>query len=173
MKHIQPVSFTALYPRLAATDKDQVMQSLSWNIGRDEQFIKHADINFDGAALAHCLTDAEGKQSSSMGQGVAVLQFTTPHVNAQFTALARLTSRIDWQADDDQFVDLVAVVISPCKQIKAADEIDRETGMHLQKLSRITRFLLDVNCATELRYAENAEQMRAILNPDDLKHRAA
>lgn len=167
------IDFNAIYPRLAATSKTQIIESLSWTIGRDPQFFNHADPLLDSAALAEQFIIAEEIQSSAMGEGVVVLHLSSPYLRRPFIALARLTSKIDWQADDGVFVDLVGIVLSPSKIDSQSVEKNRDKGIHLQSLSRVTRLLTDPKIAVMLRASDTIEDIRNILEPTRLDILAA
>jgi mannitol/fructose-specific phosphotransferase system IIA component (Ntr-type) len=166
-------NINSIFPRIVADDKDQIIASMSWLIDRDNYFRSITDKNFDGAKLLDSFLKSELAQSSSIGDGIVVLQLTSPFIHKPYKALAKLTSKTDWYADDGVHVDLIAVIISPCATVNAVDELNRDKGLHLQRLSRLTRFLLDPKIAQSLRVAETIDDMKQIINPDRLDILAA
>ncbi len=135
----------AIVLNLRSTSKKQVLQDLSAQI----------------AAMAHLkerevfdtLLQREKLGSTGIGRGVAI-----PH--GKFTTLdriiglfARLMTPIDFDAPDDQPVDLVFVLLAP--ETAGAD--------HLKALASVARAFRQSEAITALRRADNAKEAYSIL----------
>jgi PTS system nitrogen regulatory IIA component len=69
-------------------------------------------VNADAEFLYDELVRKEAHTPSGIGGGVAILHLQTPHLTKPFTMLARLHERIDFNAVDNEHVDLVVLLLS-------------------------------------------------------------
>ena len=86
---------------------------------------------FDQDVLAEALLDRESLGSTALGNGIAIPHGKVPGLPQVVAVLARLESPLDFDAVDDQPVDLVVALLAPLGS--GAD--------HLKALSRVARLL--------------------------------
>jgi PTS system nitrogen regulatory IIA component len=109
------------------------------------------------------LTEREQLGSTGMGNGLAIPHGKIaglPHVCAVF---ARLEQPVDFDAVDDQPVDLVVMLIAPAGA--GAD--------HLKALSRVARLLRSESLVAQLRKTRDLEKLHDILVTPSEQHFAA
>ncbi len=140
-----------ILPALKAGSKKQAYQLIVKQIaslgGLDEKEL-----------LQHCLKNEE-RASSGIGRGVAIPHLRVKNLKRSLTVLACLTHRVDFQAFDDNPVDLIFFLLSP----------ESDGPYHLRRLARISRVCRDSGTCQALREAEGVDEMRAILiNSDDI-----
>jgi len=135
----------AVLPRLKASNKKQLLQELS---ARAAQLTGLGE-----RRIFETLTERERLGSTGMGQGIAI-----PH--GRFASLARITGMfarlekpIDYDAMDDQPVDLVFLLLVP--EGAGAD--------HLKALARVSRLLRNQAVCEKLRAATQPAAIYALL----------
>ncbi len=93
---------------LAAHTKAEVLEALSEQLA--------AILGRDGGEIARALVDRERLGSTGVGSGVALPHADVSGLGHPFALFARLARPIDWDAIDEQPVDLVVVVLSSSLQ---------------------------------------------------------
>jgi PTS system nitrogen regulatory IIA component len=149
------IASNAVLPALKAGSKKQLLQELA------NHAAKHTGL--DARLIFETLLQREKLGSTGLGHGMAI-----PH--GKFVALesvqgyfARLASPVEFEAIDDQPVDLVFLLLAP--ESAGAD--------HLKALARISRLLRDPGLVTKLRGTDDAEGLYAILTePASTSHAA-
>lgn len=116
----------------------------------------------DTKDLFNSLLQRERLGSTALGRGIAV-----PHVHVRGLTrivchFARLAKPIDFEAPDNQPVDLIFLLLSP----------EHASGDHLKALARISRLVRDTSAIDALRAAKNAETLRSMLIPAEAPHAA-
>ena len=94
--------------------------------------------------------------STGVGHGIAIPHGKLDSVDKLFGIFARLENPIDFEALDDQPVDLVFLLLAP--ESAGAD--------HLKALSRIARVLRDNDLVAKLRATDSATAIYTFLNQD-------
>ncbi len=117
------------------------------------------------AALAEAFTDIPQKKifenvlereklgSTGIGNGVAIPHAKLPEINRIWGFFARLEQPIDFEAIDEQPVDLIFLLLTPAG---AGAE-------HLKALARVSRLLREQNVLEKLRGALDQSALYAIL----------
>jgi len=101
--------------------------------------------------------------STGVGHGVAIPHGKLHSLDRLVGVFARLIRPVDFEALDDQPVDLVFLLLAP--ESAGAD--------HLKALARIARILRDTAVAGKLRAAASSEEIYSILiNPAQASHAA-
>lgn len=101
--------------------------------------------------------------STGVGLGIAIPHARLADVDRLLGVFARLDKPIEFDAVDDQPVDLIFLLLAP--ESTGAD--------HLKALARVSRLLRDkANCA-KLRGADNADALYAVLVEPPASHNAA
>jgi nitrogen PTS system EIIA component len=99
------------------------------------------------------LTERERLGTTGVGQGIAIPHGRLPDLEKIAGLFARLDTPIDYEAVDNQPVDLVFMLLAP--EGAGAD--------HLKALARVSRLLRNQAACEKLRAAKSAEALYAIL----------
>jgi len=100
--------------------------------------------------------------STGVGNGIAIPHGKIASVRSIVGVFARLESPVDFEALDDQPVDLVFLLLAP--EGAGAD--------HLKALSRIARVLRDQDLVAKLRATDSASAIYAFLNEEQASNAA-
>jgi PTS system nitrogen regulatory IIA component len=103
--------------------------------------------------ILEILLQREKLGSTGVGNGVAIPHGKLPKLGKLFGLFARLDRAIDFEALDNQPVDLVFLLLAP--EGAGAD--------HLKALARVARLLRDPEIVNKLRESRDAEAMYAVL----------
>ena len=105
------------------------------------------------AVIEEALRAREALGSTGVGAGIAIPHARIPGLARFFGIFAQLDRRIDYEAVDDEKVDLVCLLLVPMEA----------TSEHLQALASISRRLRDAGVAARLRKADTAARLYEIL----------
>lgn len=139
---------------LRVTSKKQALQDLA-EIASDVAG-QHERAIFD------VLMERERLGTTGVGNGIAIPHGKLPSLDKLYGVFARLETAVDFQAIDDQPVDLVFLLLAP--ESAGAD--------HLKALARVSRLLRDKGTCEKLRGTESADALYALLT-DSTENRAA
>jgi nitrogen PTS system EIIA component len=107
----------------------------------------------DVGQIFEALSDREALGSTGLGNGIAIPHGKLAGLPGVTAVFARLDTPIDFEAVDDQPVDLLMMLLAPVGS--GAD--------HLKALARVARLLRNEGTVDALRRADNAGQLYAIL----------
>ena len=99
------------------------------------------------------LLERERLGTTGVGAGIAIPHGKLPRLERLHGLFAKLDRPIDFEAIDEQPVDLIFVLLAP--EAAGAD--------HLKALARIARLLRDSTVAHKLRATHDAESLYAVL----------
>lgn len=139
--------FDEFCPGIKAITKNQIIQNLAWKVGR----LTPVDMTW----LSEQLLLNEKKESSGIGNGVAIPHLKSTPLQKPFLMMAKLETPVDFASIDGAPVDLICVVLSPATA----------SMNHLPLLSKVTRLLREQSILDALRKAETRDEMEIILNP--------
>lgn len=105
------------------------------------------------AEVFAALNDREQLGSTGLGNGIAVPHGKYAPLKSVMAVFMRLTTPVDFDAVDDQPVDIVMMLLAPMGQ--GAD--------HLKALARVARILRTDSIAETLRRTDDAARIYAIL----------
>ena len=100
--------------------------------------------------------------STGVGNGIAIPHGKLPGIKQITGVFARLEQPVDFEALDDQPVDLVFLLLAP--EGAGAD--------HLKALSRIARVLRDADVVTKIRGSRDAAAIHTLLASAPTSHAA-
>ena len=103
--------------------------------------------------IFEALDDRESLGSTGLGNGIAVPHGKFPGLKGVVAVFMKLTPPVDFEAVDDQPVDLVMMLLAPMGA--GAD--------HLKALARVARVLRTDSVAESLRHAADPARLYAIL----------
>jgi PTS system nitrogen regulatory IIA component len=135
----------AVVASLKATSKKQALQELARRAA--ELTGEHERAIFD------VLLERERLGTTGVGDGVAIPHGKLPNLKKLIGLFARLERPIDFEAIDEQPVDLIFLLLAP--GTAGAD--------HLKALARVSRLLRDRQMREKLRGSETAEAIYALL----------
>ncbi|PST27055.1 PTS IIA-like nitrogen-regulatory protein PtsN [Mesorhizobium plurifarium] len=144
----------AIIPAMRANSKKQLLQELAAKAskltGLPEREI------FD------VILQRERLGSTGVGNGIAIPHGKLSNLPSIVGIFARLDAPVDFEALDDQPVDLVFLLLAP--EGAGAD--------HLKALSRIARVLRDHDMVTRIRASDSASAIYTLLSDDTTSHAA-
>lgn len=144
----------AIIPALKATSKKQILQELA---------VKAAKLTgVSEREIFDVILQRERLGSTGVGHGIAIPHGKLAGISAISGIFARLESPVDFEALDDEPVDLVFLLLAP--EGAGAD--------HLKALSRIARVLRDQDLAAKLRQTDSASAIYAFLNEEQANNAA-
>lgn len=135
----------AVIASLKATSKKQALQELARRAA--ELTGEHERAIFD------VLLERERLGTTGVGDGVAIPHGKLPNLKKLTGLFARLERPIDFEAIDEQPVDLIFLLLAP--GTAGAD--------HLKALARVSRLLRDRQMREKLRGSETPEAIYALL----------
>lgn len=138
----------AIVPGAKVSSKKQILQELAQ---------RAADLTGLGERqVFEVLLQRERLGSTGVGQGVAIPHGKLPGLNSIFGMFARLDKPINFDAMDDQPVDLIFLLLAP--EGAGAD--------HLKALARIARHLRKAGVANKLRASTDKAALHAVLTEE-------
>jgi PTS system nitrogen regulatory IIA component len=139
---------------LRVASKRQALQELARRVaalcGQDEH------------RIFETLLEREQLGSTGIGGGTAVPHGRLPNLPKPIALFARLEKPVDFDAIDEQPVDLIFVLLTP--SAASAD--------HLKALARISRLLRNRAMCTKLRGTDDADAIYALLTDRAASHAA-
>jgi PTS system nitrogen regulatory IIA component len=148
---ITPKSIIA---NLRAGSKKQVLQELARRAA--ELTGQHERAIFD------VLLERERLGTTGVGHGIAIPHGKLPSLDKVYGVFARLERPVDFDAIDEQPVDLLFLLLAP--EAAGAD--------HLKALARVSRLLRDASLCEKLRGADSADAIYALLTQQEASHAA-
>ena len=138
----------AIIPALKVNSKKQLLQELA---------AKAAKITgVPEREVFDVILQRERLGSTGVGHGIAIPHGKLNNISSIMGVFARLETPVDFEALDDQPVDLVFLLLAP--EGAGAD--------HLKALSRIARVLRDPELVSKLRATESDTAIYAFLNQE-------
>lgn len=148
---IEPAGVVA---NLRVTSKKQALQELAKRsaelTGQPERVI------FD------VLIERERLGTTGVGHGIGIPHGKLANLTRLYGLFARLETPVDFDAIDDQPVDLICVLLAP--EAAGAD--------HLKALARVSRLLRDRSVCDKLRGTDSADALHALLTQSATSHAA-
>lgn len=132
-------------PRLKAANKKQALQEMAQRAARITGGHERA--------IYDVLLERERLGTTGVGHGIAIPHGKLASLDKLHGIFARLDQPIDFDAIDEQPVDLIFMLLAP--ETAGAD--------HLKALARVSRLLRDQAVCTKLRGTENADALYALL----------
>lgn len=148
------IGVSAVMPALKANSKKQLLQLLAEK-GAAVTGLPEREV-FD------TILQRERLGSTGVGNGIAIPHGKLPGIDRITGIFARLETPVDFEALDDQPVDLVFLLLAP--EGAGAD--------HLKALSRIARVLRDQDTVTKIRGTKDAQAIHTFLSQAPASHAA-
>ncbi|HYG91688.1 MAG TPA: PTS IIA-like nitrogen regulatory protein PtsN [Azospirillum sp.] len=144
----------AILANLKAGSKKQALQDMARKAA--ELTGQHERAIFD------VLLERERLGTTGVGHGIAIPHGKLPSLERVHGVFARLERPIDFDAIDEQPVDLIFLLLAP--EHAGAD--------HLKALARVSRLLRDQNMCEKLRGSDSADAIYALLTQLEASHAA-
>ncbi len=145
MEIVDLIAIEAVVPSLKATSKKQALQELAKHgaglTGQPER------------AIFDVLLERERLGTTGIGNGVALPHGKLADIKKLHGLFARIEAPIDFDAIDEQPVDLIFLLLAP--EGAGAD--------HLKALARVSRLLRDREVCDKVRGTDSAEAIYALL----------
>jgi nitrogen PTS system EIIA component len=139
---------------LRAANKRQALQELAKRAatitGKNER------------AIFDVLLERERLGTTGIGGGTAIPHGRMPDLTQLYAIFARLEKPVDFEAIDNQPVDLIFLLLTP----------DAAGADHLKALARISRLLRDKTMCEKLRGTDRADALYALLTDRAASHAA-
>jgi PTS system nitrogen regulatory IIA component len=148
------IEVTAIMPALRANSKKQLLQMLSEKAA--------ATTGIPEREIFDTILQRERLGSTGVGNGIAIPHGKLAGVKRITGVFARLDQPVDFEALDDQPVDLVFLLLAP--EGAGAD--------HLKALSRIARVLRDADTVAKIRGTKDAAAIHTFLASTPASHAA-
>ncbi len=148
MELAELISPETVFADLKATSKKQALQELARRAAEKTGCPERA--------IFEVLLERERLGTTGVGHGIAIPHgklAELPNITGFF---ARLENGVDFDAMDNQPVDLIFVLLAP--EAAGAD--------HLKALARISRTLRDLDTCNKLRGTNNSEALYAVLTEE-------
>lgn len=148
---IQP---EGVFAKLRVTSKKQALQELAK---------RAADLTGQPErAIFEVLVERERLGTTGVGSGIAIPHGKLPELGRLHGLFARLEKPIDFDAIDEQPVDLICLLLAP--ETAGAD--------HLKALARVSRLLRDPAICEKLRGTDKPDAIYALLTESATSHAA-
>jgi PTS system nitrogen regulatory IIA component len=145
---------TAISTRVSAVNKKKALAVIAETAARN--------FGLDAGVVLDALTERELAGSTGVGHGVAVPHARLKGLERMRGVFVRLETPIEFEAVDDQPVDLLFALFAP-----------KDAGAdHLRALARVSRLLRQGELREQLRKARTADAVHALL-VQDASHRPA
>ena len=139
------ISPQAILPNLKASNKKQALQEMARKAS--EVTGQHERAIFD------VLLERERLGTTGVGHGIAIPHGKLSSLDRVHGVFARLERPIDFDAIDEQPVDLIFLLLAP----------EQAGADHLKALARVSRLLRDQSMCEKLRGAQSGDAMYALL----------
>lgn len=121
--------------------------------------LKSAGKITDEQAYVEALLVRESQGSTGVGGGIAIPHAKTASVAEPAIGFARFTTPVDFDALDDQPIDLMFMIAAP----------DGANNLHLEALSRLATYLMDEQFTNRLRMASSIEEVIQIVDEKEVQ----
>ena len=151
---IELITPASIIANLRASNKKQALQELARKAS--ELTGQHERMIFD------VLLERERLGTTGVGQGIAIPHVKLASLDRVYGLFARLERPIDFDAIDEQPVDLMFLLLAP----------EQAGADHLKALARVSRLLRDNAVCEKLRGSTSADALYALLTQTEASHAA-
>ncbi|MCL4550070.1 MAG: PTS sugar transporter subunit IIA [Bacteroidetes bacterium] len=138
---------------MEGTNKTEIIDELI-NLFKDDERIKNLE------EMRNAVHDREKIMSTGVGKGFAIPHAKTDSVNEIIAAFGRLDKPIDFQALDEQPVNLVFLLVGK----------ESLVGPHIKLLSRISRMMNKDEFRESLANAASAEEIYSLFENEEKQY---
>ena len=120
------------------------------------------ELNISSRDILESLIKREKLGSTAVGNGIAIPHATDDSIKKPKGFVAILSSGLDFNANDDQPVDIIFLLLAP----------NNNGSQHLQALASVSRLLRNNELISKLRGCQNTESALAVIS-QSIKDEAA
>ena len=131
---------------LKASSKKHILEELSK--------LAEKELNINSRDILENLIKREKLGSTAVGNGIAIPHATDDSIKKPKGFLAILASGLDFNANDDQPVDIIFLLLAP----------SNKGSEHLQALASVSRLLKNSELVSKLRGCQNTESALAVIS---------
>ena len=150
MQHYErDLEFDLILPNVKAGSKKQVFMAIGDALEKT--------LKAPSSAICNELMRKEEATPSSRGRGIAIPEIQLKNLSKPLTILVRLGDPIEYNASDKQPVDIICAMFYP----------QRQSALHLRRLSRISRLFKNEELVDRIRETCDDVSIRGLIhNPD-------
>jgi PTS system nitrogen regulatory IIA component len=148
------IRLEAIVPSLKAKNKKQVLEEVASKAA--------AMTGLAPREILESLLQRERLGSTGVGRGIAIPHARVADLKSIFSLFARLEAPVDFDAPDEEPVDLIFLLLAP--EHAGAD--------HLKALARISRLLREPQSIEKLRASHDRAELYAVLTQPVAVHAA-
>ena len=153
MKICEILNVSKIIPSLKSNSKEDVINELI-DLFKNDDRVKDLD------SIRNSVLEREKIMSTGVGKGFAIPHAKTNSVNEIIAAFGKLDKPIDFQALDDQPVNLVFLLIGK----------ENLAGPHIKLLSRISRMMNIDEFRENLAKASTSEEIYSLFEEEEKKY---
>ncbi len=131
-----------ILPNLEASDKAEVLDKMVSSL---EDKVSNGELE----KIKEAVFEREKIMSTGVGKGLAIPHGKAAGIEQTYAAFAILKDPVDYEAIDDQPVDMVFLLVGP----------QASNSLHIKMLSRISRLMNNSDFRERLRECNSAEQI--------------
>ena len=120
------------------------------------------DKNIKDRMLFNEIVKRERLGNTSIGNGIAIPSAIMENISKPFVLFSLLAKPINYNSDDNEYVDIVCLVVSP----------NSSSSKHLYFLSNFSRIIKNGTIPNELRGCDNSDSLLAVLTNYNLSSAA-
>lgn len=129
-------------PNLEAKDKAEILDKMVTSL-------KGKVSNGELEKIRNAVFEREKIMSTGVGKGLAIPHGKAPGIEQTYAAFAILKEPVDYEAIDDQPVNMVFLLVGP----------QASNSLHIKMLSRISRLMNNSDFRNRLRQCTSAEEI--------------
>ena len=138
---------TGVLTQIQAGSKKQVLSAIAQKVG--------GDLGLEPRVICQALAERERLGSTGVGEGVALPHAKVEGLEQLSLAFARLNEPVDFDAADNEPVDLIAALLMPQDETQQSE--------YLKVFSKISRRLKDEDLRQKIRGADSESAIFALL----------
>jgi fructose-specific phosphotransferase system IIA component len=153
MKICDILRVESIIPQLKGSDKNDVINELIDLFSKDERVV-------DMDNMRNAVHEREKIMSTGVGKGFAIPHAKTNSVNEIVAAFGRLEEPIDFQALDEQPVNLIFLLVGK----------ENLVGPHIKLLSRISRMMNKDEFRENLSKAKTSKEIYSLFEAEEKQY---
>ncbi len=148
---------SAILTHIRAGSKKQLLTEIAKSVGQS--------VGIEERPICQALAERERLGSTGIGEGIALPHAKVAGLDKLTVTFARLAQPVDFDAADDEPVDLIAALLMP--------EDEDQQGEYLKVLSKISRRLKNPELRQKIRGAQSQSAIFALLTGEPDQQAAA
>lgn len=142
-----------IIPSIGGTEKNDIIDEMI-SLFKDDERVKDLD------GMRSAIHEREKIMSTGVGKGFAIPHAKTNSVNEIIAAFGKLNEPVDFQALDEQPVNLIFLLVGKENQV----------GPHIKLLSRISRMMNKDEFRESLSKAQTAKEIYSLFEEEEKQY---